>query len=103
MIQPLRHSKNSFKDWPPYQDEQVLLLGVIKNNHLPPCLTVAQVTNMLTTQVSTRTIQQEIHKLGKQSRISPKKPYLRLKDFQQKLVFAHEHQHWRITDWAQAI
>ncbi|MBW0469348.1 hypothetical protein O181_009063 [Austropuccinia psidii MF-1] len=38
------------------------------------CLTVAQVTNMLTTQFSTRTVQQEIHQLGKQSRIAPKKP-----------------------------
>ncbi|MBW0591611.1 hypothetical protein O181_131326 [Austropuccinia psidii MF-1] len=66
-------------------------------------LTVAQVTNMLTTQVSTRTIQQEIHQLGKKSRITPKKPYLRTQDFQRQLVFAHEHQHCRITDWARAI
>ncbi|MBW0486510.1 hypothetical protein O181_026225 [Austropuccinia psidii MF-1] len=46
-------------------------------------LTVSQVTNTLTAQVSTRTVQQEIHQLGKQSRITPKKPYLRLQDFQQ--------------------
>ncbi|MBW0534351.1 hypothetical protein O181_074066 [Austropuccinia psidii MF-1] len=66
-------------------------------------LTVAQVTDMLTTQVSTRTVQQEIHQLGKQSRIAPKKPYLRPQDFQRQLAFAHEHQHWRITDWARVI
>ncbi|MBW0574947.1 hypothetical protein O181_114662 [Austropuccinia psidii MF-1] len=54
-------------------------------------LTVAQVTNTLTTQVSTRTIQQEIHQLGKQSRIAPKKPYLRPQDFQRRLAFAYEH------------
>ncbi|MBW0465033.1 hypothetical protein O181_004748 [Austropuccinia psidii MF-1] len=39
-------------------------------------LTVAQVTNLMTEIVSTRTIQQEIHKLGKASRIAPRKPYL---------------------------
>ncbi|MBW0549197.1 hypothetical protein O181_088912 [Austropuccinia psidii MF-1] len=67
------------------------------------CLTFAQVTNTLTTQVSTRTVQQEIHQLGKQSRISPKKPYLRPQDFQRQLAFTHEHRHWRITDWARVI
>ncbi|MBW0528884.1 hypothetical protein O181_068599 [Austropuccinia psidii MF-1] len=40
-------------------------------------LTVAQVTDTLTTQLSTITVQQEIHQIGKQSRIAPKKPYLR--------------------------
>ncbi|MBW0570945.1 hypothetical protein O181_110660 [Austropuccinia psidii MF-1] len=40
------------------------------------CLTVAQVTELLTHQVSTRTIRCSIHKLGKKSHIAPKKPYL---------------------------
>ncbi|MBW0577032.1 hypothetical protein O181_116747 [Austropuccinia psidii MF-1] len=39
-------------------------------------LTVAQVTDLMTHTVSTQTIQREIHKLGKHSRIAPRKPYL---------------------------
>ncbi|MBW0571072.1 hypothetical protein O181_110787 [Austropuccinia psidii MF-1] len=39
-------------------------------------LTVAQVASLMTLLVSTQTIKYEIHKLGKHSRISPKKPYL---------------------------
>ncbi|MBW0586646.1 hypothetical protein O181_126361 [Austropuccinia psidii MF-1] len=61
------------------------------------CLTVAQVTDLLTHQVSTRTIQHKIHKLGKQSRIAPQKPYLR------RLAFAHAHCHWTINNWAWVI
>ncbi|MBW0492839.1 hypothetical protein O181_032554 [Austropuccinia psidii MF-1] len=38
------------------------------------CLMVAQVTNLMTENVSTRTIQREIHKLGKASRIAPRNP-----------------------------
>ncbi|MBW0484701.1 hypothetical protein O181_024416 [Austropuccinia psidii MF-1] len=38
------------------------LSRIITGRH---CLTVAQVADMLTAQVSTRTIQQEIHQLGK--------------------------------------
>ncbi|MBW0461125.1 hypothetical protein O181_000840 [Austropuccinia psidii MF-1] len=48
-------------------------------------------------------IQRGIHKLGKQSRIAPKKPYLQPQDFQQGLAFAHAHRHWTINDWAQVI
>ncbi|MBW0568595.1 hypothetical protein O181_108310 [Austropuccinia psidii MF-1] len=39
-------------------------------------LTVAQVTSLMTSHVSNHTIQCKIHKLGKHSRIAPKKPYL---------------------------
>ncbi|MBW0475821.1 hypothetical protein O181_015536 [Austropuccinia psidii MF-1] len=39
-------------------------------------LTVAQVTNLLTKLFSTGTIQHEVHKLGKSSRIALKKPFL---------------------------
>ncbi|MBW0583134.1 hypothetical protein O181_122849 [Austropuccinia psidii MF-1] len=66
-------------------------------------LTVAQVTDLLTHQVFTWTIQHEIHELGKQSRIAPKKPYLRPQDFQQCLAFAQAHRHWKINDWDQVI
>ncbi|MBW0511915.1 hypothetical protein O181_051630 [Austropuccinia psidii MF-1] len=60
-------------------------------------LTFTQVTDLLTHQVSTRTIQPKIHKLGKQSCIAPKKHYL------QRLAFAHAHLHWTINGWAQVI
>ncbi|MBW0589183.1 hypothetical protein O181_128898 [Austropuccinia psidii MF-1] len=62
------------------------------------CLTVAQVTDLLTCQVPTQTIQRKIHKLGKQSCIAPKKPYL-----QCLLAFAHAHCHWTINDWSWVI
>ncbi|MBW0534834.1 hypothetical protein O181_074549 [Austropuccinia psidii MF-1] len=62
-------------------------------------LMVAQVTHT----VSTQTIQQEIHKLGKHSRIAPRKPYLHPQDFQRCLAFAHTHRHWTINDWAWVI
>ncbi|MBW0498431.1 hypothetical protein O181_038146 [Austropuccinia psidii MF-1] len=39
-------------------------------------LTLAQVRSLMTLHVSNRTIQREIHKLGKHSQITPKKPYL---------------------------
>ncbi|MBW0592528.1 hypothetical protein O181_132243 [Austropuccinia psidii MF-1] len=62
-------------------------------------LTVAQVTNLMTHMVSTRTI----HKLGKHSCIAPKKPYLQPQDFQQRFAFAQAHRHWTINDWARVI
>ncbi|MBW0560300.1 hypothetical protein O181_100015 [Austropuccinia psidii MF-1] len=65
--------------------------------------TVAQVTDLMTHQVSTCTIQREIHKLGKGSRIAPKKPYLRPQDFQRCLAFAQTHRHWMINDWAWVV
>ncbi|MBW0499970.1 hypothetical protein O181_039685 [Austropuccinia psidii MF-1] len=61
-------------------------------------LTVAQVTDLMT-----RTIQCKIHKLGRRSRISPKKPYLRPQDFQQRLAFAQAHRPWTINDWARVV
>ncbi|MBW0591080.1 hypothetical protein O181_130795 [Austropuccinia psidii MF-1] len=66
-------------------------------------LTVAQVTDLMTHTVSTQTIQQEIHKLGKHSRIAPRKPYLRPQDFQQRLAFTQAHRHWTINEWARVI
>ncbi|MBW0570441.1 hypothetical protein O181_110156 [Austropuccinia psidii MF-1] len=66
-------------------------------------LTVAQVTNLMTKAVSTKTIQCEIHKLGKDSHIAPKKPYLQPQDFQWRLAFAQAHRHWTINDWAKVI
>ncbi|MBW0548726.1 hypothetical protein O181_088441 [Austropuccinia psidii MF-1] len=39
-------------------------------------LTIAQVASLMTSLVSTQTIQREFHKLGKHSQIAPKKPYL---------------------------
>ncbi|MBW0486258.1 hypothetical protein O181_025973 [Austropuccinia psidii MF-1] len=60
-------------------------------------LTVAQVTDLLIKQVPTWKIQHEIHKLGKQSCIAPKKPYLR------RLAFAHAHHQWTINNWARVI
>ncbi|MBW0530837.1 hypothetical protein O181_070552 [Austropuccinia psidii MF-1] len=66
-------------------------------------LTVAQVTSLMTSHVSNRTIQREIHKLGKHSRIAPKKPYLRPQDFQRRLAFAQAHRHWTINEWAKVI
>ncbi|MBW0583556.1 hypothetical protein O181_123271, partial [Austropuccinia psidii MF-1] len=53
--------------------------------------------------VSTQTIQCEIHKLGKHSRIPPKKLYLRPQDFQRRLAFAQAHRHWTINEWAKVI
>ncbi|MBW0519451.1 hypothetical protein O181_059166 [Austropuccinia psidii MF-1] len=64
---------------------------------------MAQVTNLMTKVVSTQTIQREIHKLCKHSRIAPKKPYLRPQDFQWRLAFAQAHRHWTINDWAKVI
>ncbi|MBW0521889.1 hypothetical protein O181_061604, partial [Austropuccinia psidii MF-1] len=49
-------------------------------------LTVAQVTSLMTSHISNRTIQRNIHKLGKYSQIAPKKPYLRPQDFQRRLI-----------------
>ncbi|MBW0516262.1 hypothetical protein O181_055977 [Austropuccinia psidii MF-1] len=66
-------------------------------------LTVAQVTNLMTHMVSTQTIQQEIHKLSKHSRIAPRKPYLQPQDFQWRLAFAQAHHHWTINEWARVI
>ncbi|MBW0588402.1 hypothetical protein O181_128117 [Austropuccinia psidii MF-1] len=54
-------------------------------------------------ELSTQTIQHELHKLGKQSRIAPKKPYLRPQDFQRRLAFAQAHRHWKINEWAKVI
>ncbi|MBW0591713.1 hypothetical protein O181_131428 [Austropuccinia psidii MF-1] len=54
-------------------------------------------------ELSTQTIQHEIHKLGKHSRIAPKKPYLRPQDFQCWLAFAQAHRHWTINKWAKVI
>ncbi|MBW0520982.1 hypothetical protein O181_060697 [Austropuccinia psidii MF-1] len=75
------------------QDRRELNRIITRGCHL----TVAQVTDLLTHHVSTWTIQREIHKLGKQSRIAHKKPYL------QRLAFAHSHRHWMIKDWAWVI
>ncbi|MBW0569912.1 hypothetical protein O181_109627 [Austropuccinia psidii MF-1] len=61
-------------------------------------LMVAQVTDLMT-----RTIQRKIHKLGKHSRIAPKKPYLRPQDFQCCLAFAQAHRHWTINNWAWVV
>ncbi|MBW0583660.1 hypothetical protein O181_123375 [Austropuccinia psidii MF-1] len=66
-------------------------------------LTLAQVTDLMTHMVSTQTIQQEIHKLGKHSHIAPRKPYLRPQDFQWRLAFAQAHCHWMIHEWARVI
>ncbi|MBW0508696.1 hypothetical protein O181_048411 [Austropuccinia psidii MF-1] len=57
----------------------------------------------MTHTVSTRTIQREIHKLGKHSHIAPRKPYLRPQDFQRRLAFAQAHRHWTINEWARVI
>ncbi|MBW0515096.1 hypothetical protein O181_054811 [Austropuccinia psidii MF-1] len=57
----------------------------------------------MTSPVSNCTIQREIHKLGKYSRIAPKKPYLRPQDFQRRLAFAQAHRHWTINEWAKVI
>ncbi|MBW0581059.1 hypothetical protein O181_120774 [Austropuccinia psidii MF-1] len=67
------------------------------------CLMVPQVTDLMTHQVLTRTIQCEIQKLGKQSCIAPKKPYLRPQDFQWRLAFAQAHRHWMINDWTRVV
>ncbi|MBW0492812.1 hypothetical protein O181_032527 [Austropuccinia psidii MF-1] len=64
---------------------------------------ISTVTNLVTHTVSTQTIQQEIHKLRKHSRISPRKPYLRPQDSQRHLAFAQAHRHWTINNWAQVI
>ncbi|MBW0587574.1 hypothetical protein O181_127289 [Austropuccinia psidii MF-1] len=66
-------------------------------------LTIAQVASLMTSLVSTQTIQREIHKLGKHSQITPKKPYLRPQDFQCWLAFAQAHRHWKINEWAKVI
>ncbi|MBW0555389.1 hypothetical protein O181_095104, partial [Austropuccinia psidii MF-1] len=66
-------------------------------------LTVSQVASLMTSLVSTQTIQREIHKLGKHSRIALKKPYLRPQDFQHRLAFAQAHRHWTINEWAKVI
>ncbi|MBW0588902.1 hypothetical protein O181_128617 [Austropuccinia psidii MF-1] len=66
-------------------------------------LTVAQVASLMTSLVSTLTIQREINKLGKHSRIAPRKPYLRPQDFQRRLAFAQAHRHWTINEWAKVI
>ncbi|MBW0591109.1 hypothetical protein O181_130824 [Austropuccinia psidii MF-1] len=78
-----------------YEQEWQELDHIITQGH---CLTVAQVTNLMT-----HTIQHEIHKLGRHLRIAPKKPYLWPQDFQQRLTFAQAHRHWTINDWAQVV
>ncbi|MBW0546331.1 hypothetical protein O181_086046 [Austropuccinia psidii MF-1] len=67
------------------------------------CLTVSKVTNLITESVSTRAIQQEIHKLGKASRIAPRKPYLQPQDFQAQLLFAQAQVHWGINVWEKVL
>ncbi|MBW0540923.1 hypothetical protein O181_080638 [Austropuccinia psidii MF-1] len=47
--------------------------------------------------------QREIHKLGKASRISPRKPFLQPQDFQVFLVFTQEHRCWTIDDWEKVV
>ncbi|MBW0526810.1 hypothetical protein O181_066525 [Austropuccinia psidii MF-1] len=65
-------------------------------------LMVAQVTDLMTHQVLTHTIQRKIHKLGKRLCIAPKKPYLGSR-FQWRLAFAQAHRHWTMNDWAQVV
>ncbi|MBW0572131.1 hypothetical protein O181_111846 [Austropuccinia psidii MF-1] len=67
------------------------------------CLTVAQAKNLMTEIVFTRIIRREIHKLGKASRIAPRKPYLQPQDFQAQLLFAQSHMHWGIDDWEKVL
>ncbi|MBW0529774.1 hypothetical protein O181_069489 [Austropuccinia psidii MF-1] len=57
----------------------------------------------MTLLVSNQTIQQEIHKLGKNSQISQKKPYLQPQEFQCQLAFAQAPRHWTVNKWAKVI
>ncbi|MBW0471063.1 hypothetical protein O181_010778 [Austropuccinia psidii MF-1] len=66
-------------------------------------LTMAQIMSFFTKHVLMRTIQQEIHKLSKASRISPKKPFLQPQDFQPFLALSQEHQCWTINHWEKVV
>ncbi|MBW0462974.1 hypothetical protein O181_002689 [Austropuccinia psidii MF-1] len=96
---PLTTVYNTFQKY-----EEIGTVTTQRKSGRPTKLTeLAQVTSLMTSPVSNRTIQREIHKLGKYSRIAPKKPYLRPQDFQRRLAFAQAHRHWTINEWAKVI
>ncbi|KAI7933206.1 hypothetical protein MJO28_017772 [Puccinia striiformis f. sp. tritici] len=66
-------------------------------------LTLAEVTDAMTTHVSSSTIQRRIHEMGYNNRIAVKKPFINAKNREKRLAFANEHLEWTIADWSKVI
>ncbi|KAI7940673.1 hypothetical protein MJO28_012958 [Puccinia striiformis f. sp. tritici] len=66
-------------------------------------LTLAEVTDSMTTHVSSSTIQRRIHKMGYNNRIAVKKPFINAKNREKRLAFANKHLEWTIADWSKVI
>ncbi|KAI7944391.1 hypothetical protein MJO28_010086 [Puccinia striiformis f. sp. tritici] len=66
-------------------------------------LTLAEVTDSMTTHVSSSTIRRRIHEMGYNNRIAVKKPFINAKNREKRLAFANEHLEWTIADWSKVI
>ncbi|KAI7947474.1 hypothetical protein MJO28_009382 [Puccinia striiformis f. sp. tritici] len=64
---------------------------------------LSELSDMIQTQVCTRTLRKRIRDLGYNSRVAVKKPYVNDKQKKNRLTFAREHSSWTVTDWERVI
>jgi transposase len=81
------------------RDEQYLKQILKKNRRA----TVSEITELLPTEVSSRTVQREIHNLGMRACVAVKKPALNDMHKQRRLEFAKKYKHFTVEDWSRVI
>jgi hypothetical protein len=64
---------------------------------------LSDITNMMTTKISTRTAQKRICNLGYSNRVAVKKPFVNKIQAKKRLAFARKHLNWTVADWNQVI
>ncbi|MBW0465017.1 hypothetical protein O181_004732 [Austropuccinia psidii MF-1] len=62
-----------------------------------------EITNSITKEVASQTVQRVLHKEGIFSRIAMAKPHLRPQHFDKQLAFAKSHVDWLLEDWKKVI
>ena len=64
---------------------------------------LSDITDMMTTKISTRTARKRIRDLGYSNRVAVKKPFVNEIQAKKRLAFAREHLNWTVADWNQVI
>jgi transposase len=64
---------------------------------------LSKISEIVPTQVTTRTLQKRIHELGFNNRVEVEKPNINNVQKEKQIKFAQEHLNWTIADWKRVI
>jgi transposase len=64
---------------------------------------LSEISDVVPTQVSTRTLRKRIHEIGFNNRVAVEKPNVNDVQKEKRINFAQDHLSWTIADWKQVI